>query len=49
MAQYRRWLDIDSMRIPVLSLAYEYEAYLKLGRMEKADMLRLLLQQTGSM
>jgi len=47
VAQYRRWLEIDGLRIPVLSLAYEYQAYLKLGRMEKADMIRQFLQKTG--
>jgi hypothetical protein len=45
VAQYRRWLKIDGLQIPVLSLAYEYEAYLKLGRLEKADMIRQFLQQ----
>jgi hypothetical protein len=45
VAQHRRWLEIDGLRIPVLSLAYEYEAYLKLGRIEKADMIRQFLQQ----
>jgi len=34
------------MRIPVLSLEYEYQAYLKLGRIEKAEMLRSWLQET---
>ena len=47
VVQYRRWLEIDGMRVPVLSLAYEYQAYLKLGRMEKADMIRQFLQKTG--
>jgi hypothetical protein len=28
------------MTIPVLSLAYEAQAYLKLGRLERAEMLR---------
>ena len=45
VAQHRRWLAIDGLRVPVLSLAYEYEAYLKLGRIEKADMIRQFLQQ----
>jgi hypothetical protein len=45
VAQYRRWLEIDGLQIPVLSLAYEYEAYLKLGRLEKADMIRQFLRQ----
>ncbi|MBE2197142.1 MAG: hypothetical protein IAE79_00935 [Anaerolinea sp.] len=41
--EYRRWLDIDGLRVPVLSLAYEYQAYLKLGRIEKAEKLRRFL------
>jgi hypothetical protein len=45
VAQYRRWLAIDGLQVPVLSLAYEYEAYLKLGRLDKADMIRQFLQQ----
>lgn len=43
---YRRWVEIDGMRIPVLSLEYEYQAYLKLGRSDKAEMLRDWLQRT---
>jgi len=38
--RFRRWVEIDGMRIPVLSLEYEYQAYLGLGRIEKAQMLR---------
>jgi hypothetical protein len=29
-------MEINGMRIPVLELEYEAEAYLKLGRVEKA-------------
>jgi len=32
------------MQVPVLSLEYEYQAYLKLGRIDKAEMLRKWLQ-----
>ena len=42
--RHRRWLEIDAMQIPVLSLEYEYQAYHKLGRNEKAEMLRKWLQ-----
>jgi hypothetical protein len=28
------------MKVPVLSLEYEYQAYMKLGRTDKAEMLR---------
>lgn len=43
---YKRWVEVGGMRIPVLSLEYEYRAYLKLGRVEKAEMLRSWLQKT---
>jgi hypothetical protein len=42
---YRHWVEIDAMQVPVLSLEYEYQAYLKLGRNEKAEMLREWLQK----
>lgn len=41
---YRRWVHSNGMEIPVLSLEYEYQAYLKLGRLEKAERLRKWLQ-----
>jgi hypothetical protein len=41
---HRRWVTIDGMHIPVLSLEHEYKAYLALGRVEKAEMLRKWLQ-----
>jgi hypothetical protein len=44
---YRLWLDIERMQVPVLSLEYEYQAYLKLGRIEKAGKLRDWLQKQG--
>lgn len=37
--QYRHWLEINGLSVPVLSLAYEYQAYLKLGRLDKAKLL----------
>jgi hypothetical protein len=44
--EYKRWVEIDGMQIPVLSLAYEYQAYLKLGRDEKAEAIKRWLQGT---
>jgi hypothetical protein len=44
VGQYRKWVEIDRMRIPVLALDYEYEAYLKLGRVEKARKIREWLE-----
>ena len=36
----KRFVTIDDMRVPVLDLEYEYQAYLKMGRTAKAQMLR---------
>ena len=36
---YQTWVNIAGMEIPVLSLDYEYQAYLKMGRTEKANLL----------
>jgi hypothetical protein len=44
---YRSWVEIEGMQIPVLSLEYEYWAYLKLGRVEKAEILKAWLQRQG--
>ena len=41
---YRVWMEIEGMQIPVLSLEYEYQAYLKLGRVEKAEQIKAWLQ-----
>jgi hypothetical protein len=37
---YRRWIEVEGMRLPVLSLEYEYQAYLRLGRSDQAERLR---------
>jgi hypothetical protein len=42
--RYKQWVNFDGLDLPVLSLEYEYQAYLQLGRTEKADMLRRWLQ-----
>ena len=42
---HQRWVAIGDVRIPVLSLEYEYMAYLALGRAERAEMLRVWLQE----
>ncbi len=39
-AHYRQMVEIAEMLVPVLSLEYEYQAYLKFGRTERAKMLR---------
>lgn len=42
---HRCWVDVEEMRIPVLSLEYEYQAYLKLGRTEKAAQIQRWLEK----
>ena len=39
-AHYRQIVEIEGLLVPVLSLEYEYQAYLKFGRVERAQMLR---------
>ena len=41
---YKHWVDFDNLRVPVLSLDYEYEAYLKMGRIEKAKKIKSWLE-----
>ena len=40
LKQYKRVVEIEGMQVPVLSLEYKYQVYLKLGRIEKAEMLK---------
>jgi hypothetical protein len=44
---HRRWVDWKGMRLPVLSVEYEYRAYTILGRTEKAAVLREWLERRG--
>jgi hypothetical protein len=37
--RYLRWVHFEGLRIPVLPLEYERSAYLKLGRLEKAELI----------
>jgi len=41
----RQEVLFQALCVPVLSLAYEYEAYLKLGRMDKAERIRQYLNK----
>ncbi len=45
LSKYKRVVEIQGMKIPVLSLEYEYQAYLRLGRVDKAEMLREWLKR----
>jgi len=46
LERYKQFVEIKGMQVPVLSLEYESQAYLKLGRIEKAQMLRKVLQDS---
>jgi hypothetical protein len=39
LESYKQFVEFAGMEVPVLSLAYEYQAYLKLGRLDKAELL----------
>jgi hypothetical protein len=45
--RHRCFMDIEGMRIPVMSLEYEEAAYRAISRFEKADMLRAWLRRGG--
>ena len=45
---YRKWVSIAGMRIPVLSLDYEYQAYRLMGRREKVELLKAWLNKVES-
>ena len=40
LPRYKQMVEIAGLLVPVLSLEYEYQAYLKFGRVERAKMLR---------
>jgi hypothetical protein len=42
--RHKEIVEIDGMDIPVLSLEYEYRAYLMLGRTERAEEIRRFLE-----
>jgi hypothetical protein len=45
---HKRFVEVEGMHIPVLSLEYEYEAYMMLGRVETAQLLQQSLQRMES-
>ena len=47
LAHHRRFVEVEEMQVPVLSLEYEQRAYLKLGRTEQAEMLRRWVQDNN--
>ena len=46
--RYKRSIVVEGMQIPVLSLEHEYQAYLKLGRIEKAEVLKQALKRMNT-
>ncbi len=45
--EYKETVEIEGMEIPVLSLNYEYQAYLKLGRTDRAMKIKRWLKENG--
>jgi hypothetical protein len=45
VAQHRHWIEVRGVQVPVLSLEYEVEAYRKMGRIERAEMLKSWLER----
>jgi len=43
----KRYFIIEDLRIPVLSLRYEEDAYRKMGRIEQADQIKDWMEQSG--
>ena len=48
LERVKRYVQVDEMRVPVLDLEYEYQAYLKMGRVATARMLREWLDHLSS-
>lgn len=43
LEKVRVWVEIDGIKLPVLPLEYEYEAYKRMGRLERAQSIRAWL------
>ena len=43
----KRYFTLEDLRIPVLSLRYEEDAYRKMGRIERADQIKDWMEQSG--
>jgi hypothetical protein len=46
VAEHRHWVDVQDLKVPVLELAYEAEAYQLMGREDRAAAIRLWLEKT---
>ncbi|MGI1690677.1 nucleotidyltransferase domain-containing protein [Thermoanaerobacter uzonensis] len=49
LEKHKKFVYVQGMRIPVLSLDYEYQAYKKMGRIEKAEMIKEWLFKNKNM
>jgi hypothetical protein len=45
--EHKQFVEFRGMTIPVLALEYEYEAHIKLGRFERAELLKEAIQSRG--
>ena len=45
--EHRCFIKVENFSIPVLSLIYESEAYRKLGRIEKAEKIKIFIRESG--
>jgi hypothetical protein len=46
VADHRRWVELTDLKVPVLSLEYEVEAYQLMGRADRAALIRAWLEKT---
>ena len=46
VAEHRRWAEIKDLKVPVLSLEYEAEAYQVMGREDRSAQIRKWLEKT---
>ncbi len=44
LRQHKRYVEVEDMQVPVLSLEHEYQAYLRLGRTQKAQLIKKHLE-----
>lgn len=45
LRQHRLYVEVEGMQVPVLSLEHEYQAYLRLGRVQKAQLIKEYLRR----
>lgn len=46
LGKYKRYITVNGMEFPVLDLDYEYNAYIKMGRVEKALLLKRYMNRS---